>query len=221
MDRNTIRILIVDDHPIVRRGLKAEISYCDDMCVVAEAENGADAVKLALLLNPMLILMDLVLPEMGGVEAIRKIIAQRPDTRILVLSSFFDDDRVYAALEAGASGYILKECPPEDILVAIRKVAHGESILNPKLIHCLMREVRSRSNLSDSGLTDRELEIMAWVAKGVPNKQIACQVGISQATVRAHVSNVLSKLGLENRSQIVLYAVQNGVTEMAQRECMA
>jgi NarL family two-component system response regulator LiaR len=190
------------------------------MCVVGEATDGFEAVELALGLNPTVILMDLVLPRKSGLDAIREIMSCNPNARILVLTSFFDDERVYAALEAGASGYILKDRHPDEVLAAIRKTARGEPILNPNLIKGLMREMRSRPQSAASVLTERELEVLAWVAKGIPNKEIACRIGVSQATVRAHVSNILSKLGLENRSQMVLYAVEHGMTETSPAECM-
>lgn len=218
MDRDTIRVLVVDDHPIVRRGLCSEISYCEGMCVIGEADDGIEAVRLAQQLNPTVILMDLVLPHKGGLEAIREIIAQNPNARILVLTSFYDDERVYAALEAGATGYILKDRHPEEVLAAIRKTAGGEPTINPNLIKGLMREMRSKPNSTSSTLTERELEVLAWVAKGSPNKEIASQIGVSQATVRAHVSNILGKLNLQNRSQMVLYAVQHGLEHHPPKE---
>lgn len=213
MDGHRIHVLVVDDHPIVRRGLCSEISYCEEMSVVGEAENGFEAVELAQRLNPTVILMDLVLPFKGGVEAISEIMTHNPNARILVLTSYYDDERIYAALKAGASGYILKDRHPEELLAAIRKTARGEPILNSNLIKGLLREMRSKPQSPETVLTERELEVLTWVAKGTPNKEIARQIGISQATVRAHVSNILGKLGLENRSQMVLYAVQHGLTE--------
>lgn len=220
MDRETIEVLVVDDHPIVRRGLCTEINYSEGMRVIGEAEDGFEAVELARKLNPTVILMDLVLPGKSGLEAIREIVSWNPDARILVLTSFFDDERVYAALEAGVSGYILKDRHPEEVLAAISRTARGEPILNLNVIKSLMREIRSRPQTPETVLTEREMEVLAWVAKGTPNKEIAYQIGISQATVRAHVSNILSKLTLKNRSQMVLYAVQHGLTEPLQRECV-
>lgn len=213
MENQVISVLVVDDHPIVRSGLSAEIAYCDDMRVVGEAADGVEAVKQALALDPTVILMDLVLPHKSGLEAIREIMLAQPEARILVLTSFFDDERVYAALEAGAIGYMLKDRHPDEVLAAIRKIACGEPCLTPGLMKGLMRGMRSKNQSADVLLTDRELEVLRWVAKGTPNKEIALQIGISQATVRAHVSNILSKLNLENRSQMVLYAVQQGLIE--------
>jgi NarL family two-component system response regulator LiaR len=213
MDRQRIRVLVVDDHPIVRRGLCSEISYNEGMCVVGEADNGFDAVELAIQLNPTVILMDLVLPQKSGLEAIREIVARNNNARILVLTSFFEDEQVYAALESGATGYILKDSHPNDVLAAICKTASGEPYLSPILMKGLMREMRCRPQSASLILTERELEVLAWVARGTPNKEIAGRIGISQATVRAHVSNILSKVGLENRSQLVLFAIQHGLTE--------
>lgn len=220
MDNEVINVLVVDDHPIVRRGLCTEINYSEGMRVVGEADDGFKAVELARQLDPTVILMDLVLPRKSGLDAIREIVTWNPNARILVLTSFFDDERVYAALEAGASGYILKDRPPEEVLAAIMKTARGEPILNSNIINSLMRGIRSRPQSPESVLTEREMEVLAWVAKGTPNKEIACQIGISQATVRAHVSNILSKLALENRSQMVLYAVQHGLTTPTEQERM-
>lgn len=213
METETIRVLVVDDHPLVRRGLCSEISFTRGLSVVGEARNGVEAVELARQLNPTVVLMDLVLPLKDGIEAIREIVAHNPEARILVLTSFFDDERIYSALEAGATGYILKDCPPDEVLAAIFRTAKGEPSLNPNLLKGLVRGMRSRPQPTESGLTEREMEVLTWVARGTPNKEIALQMKISQATVRAHVSNILSKLELNNRSQIVLYAVQNGLVD--------
>ena len=221
MENEPIRVLVVDDHPIVRRGLCAEINYSEGMSVVGEAQDGIEAVALALELRPTDILMDLVLPGKNGIDAIREIKASNPDARILVLTSFFDDERVYAAMEAGATGYILKDCHPKDVMTAIRKTAGGEPSLAPSLMKGLLREMHFRPHTAVTVLTERELEVLAWVAKGTPNKEIAGCIGISQATVRAHVSSILSKLGLENRSQIVLYAVLHRLVILEPADCLA
>lgn len=218
MDRTQIRVLVVDDHPLIRRGLCAEISYDEDMQVVGEAEDGIEAVELTRKLNPHVVLMDLVMPKMNGFDAIKEIIANQPEACILVLTSFYDDEQVYAALEAGAMGYILKDRHPDEVLRAIRKIANGEPYMNPAIVKGLIREMRvknQRVQQPEPFLTERELEVLRWVAKGAPNKEIAGEIGISQATVRVHVSNILSKLGLENRSQMVLYAVKQGLCDEA------
>jgi DNA-binding NarL/FixJ family response regulator len=216
MNRSEIRVLVVDDHPIVRRGLCAEIELSDGMKVAGEAEDGSEAVEMALRLNPNVILMDLILPMKSGVEAIKEIVDRNPQARILVLTSFCDDDLVYSAIQAGATGYILKERHPEEVLSAIRTIANGEPFLHPQVAKGLFRSLRNKSKEDENPckpLTEREMEVLHWLAKGTPNKEIAKEIGVSQATVRAHVSNILSKLGLENRSQAVLYAVQSGLVD--------
>lgn len=216
MEGQKISVLVVDDHPIVRRGLCAEIDQDPDLQVVGMAADGIQAVEMAAHLNPNVILMDLVLPEKDGIEAIEEIMDQNSHARILVLTSFYDDEQVYAALEAGAMGYVLKDRQPDEVLGAIKKIASGEPYFNSMVVKGLLRQMRSKTRKDpdpEMVLTGRELDVLRWVAKGTPNKEIALMIGVSQATVRAHVSNILSKLGLENRSQMVLYAVRKGLVK--------
>jgi len=216
MEGQKISVLVVDDHPIVRRGLCAEIDQDPELHVVGMAADGNQAVEMAAQLNPNVILMDLVLPGKDGIEAIEEIMNQNPQARILVLTSFYDDEQVYAALEAGAMGYVLKDRQPDEVLSAIKKIASGEPYFNSMVVKGLLRQMRSKTRKEPAPemlLTGRELDVLRWVAKGTPNKEIALMIGVSQATVRAHVSNILSKLGLENRSQMVLYAVRKGLVK--------
>ena len=216
MTKNLIRVLVVDDHPIVRRGLCAEINLDVGMQVVAEAKDGVEAVEMARILQPDVILMDAVMPRKNGIEATEEIIHDNPMARILVLTSFTEDEKIYAAVKAGALGYILKDKHPEEVLQAIRDVYDGKPYLNPNIARRLFRELRNPATPAESSLTSREMEVLRWVAKGAPNKEIARAINVQEATVRAHVSNILSKLNLANRSQLVLFAVRKGLVEAGQ-----
>jgi NarL family two-component system response regulator LiaR len=179
--------------------------------VVGEAKDGVEGVEKARLLQPDVIVMDLAMPRKDGVEAIAEICQENPQARILVLTSFGQDERIIAAIRAGASGYLLKDSLPDEVAAAIRQIYQGETVIHPVIARKLIQEIRAepKEDLQES-LTAREKEILLWVARGLPNKQIAQKVHISEATVRAHVSNIFSKLNLANRSQVVLYAVQKG-----------
>lgn len=215
MPKAIIRVLVADDHPIVRRGLSAEINLNAGMQVVGMACDGVEAVSLAHQLNPDVILMDIVMPHMNGVEAITEIIKENPNARILVLTSFADDDKIYAAIKAGAMGYILKDRHPEEVLKAIRETYQGAPHLNPNITRRLFRELRVQEDHPPQDvLTPRQLEILRYVARGVPNREIAQALSIQEATVRAHVSTILSKLDLTNRSQLVLYAIRKKLIEV-------
>ncbi len=215
MSKNVIRVLVADDHPIVRRGLSAEINLDVGMQVVGMARDGVEAVALARSLHPDVILMDIVMPHKNGVEAISEIVKEDPQARILVLTSFSEDDKIYAAIKAGAMGYILKDRHPEDVLKAIRETYQGTPHLNPNIARRLFRELREQDEQPpEELLTDRQLEILRFVARGVPNRTIAEALGVQEATVRAHVSNILSKLDLTNRSQLVLYAVRKKLIDV-------
>lgn len=206
-----IRVLVVDDHPIVRSGLATAIAMDDEMTVVGEARDGVEGVEKARSLHPDVIVMDLAMPRKDGVEAIAEICQENPEARILVLTSFAQDERIIAAIRAGASGYLLKDSLPDEVTQAVRKIYQGEAIIQPVIARKLMQEIRSEpKDTSEESLTPREKEILLWVAQGLPNKQIALKVHISEATVRAHVSNIFSKLNLANRSQVVLYAIHKG-----------
>lgn len=206
-----IRVLVVDDHPIVRSGLAMAIGMDDEMQVVGEAKDGVEAVEMARSLSPDVIVMDLAMPRKDGVQAIAEICQENPQARILVLTSFAQDERIIAAIKAGASGYLLKDRLPDEVAQAIRDVYHGETVIHPLIARKLIQEIRSEpKETGEETLTPREKEILLWVARGLPNKQIAQKVNISEATVRAHVSSIFSKLNLANRSQVVLYAIQRG-----------
>ena len=208
-----IRILIADDHAIVREGQRALIETEPGMQLVGEAENGVEAVHMARTLQPDVILIDLRMPRKGGLQAIGEIRAQNADARILVLTSFSEDETVYAAIKAGALGYLLKDASPQEILRAIREVYRGEPSMPPLIAHKLMSELQRTSDLplTKDPLTGRELEILKVVAQGLPNQEIAERLVISERTVRTHVSNILAKLHLANRTQAALYALREGL----------
>ncbi len=211
MKKLPIKVLVVDDHPIVRRGLSAEINLDPDMQVAGEARDGIEAVALALSLKPDVVLMDLIMPVMDGIQATREIIAANPDACILVLTSFTEEDNVYAAIKAGASGFIFKDKRPADLLQAIRDMYNGVPILSPSITRRLQRELvrKEQPLIGEESLTEREKEILMLVARGTLYKEIAQELGVRVATVRAHVSSILGKLNLSNRSQLVLYAVNH------------
>jgi NarL family two-component system response regulator LiaR len=211
-----IRVLIVDDHAIVREGQRALIDTEPGMEVAGEANDGFEAVELAETLQPDVILLDLFMPRKDGIEAISEIISVNHQVRILVLTSFTEDDKVYAAIKAGASGYLLKDSSPQEILTAIRQVYRGEISMNPRIAKKLMRELQRTSELppSEEPLTVREVEVLKLVAQGFSNREIAERLVISERTVRTHVTNILSKLHLANRTQAALYALREGLADL-------
>ena len=211
-----IRVLIADDHEIVRKGIRALLATKRDIQVVGEAGNGIEAVGQALNLHPDVVLMDLVMPNMDGIQATREITAKQPDTRILVLTSFAADDHVFPAIEAGALGYLLKDSGPQELLQAIRQVHQGEPSLEPAIARKLLAELSSppQKPLTRDPLTARELDILRLVAQGKSNKEIAGQLVIAEETVHAHVSNILSKLHLASRTQAALYALREGIASL-------
>jgi two-component system, NarL family, response regulator LiaR len=211
MPKEMIKVLVVDDHPIFRRGLCAEINLDPDMKVIAEAKDGLEAVEFATRLNPDVVLMDAVMPRKNGIEATAEIVKNNPYVRVLILTSFSEDERMLAAVKAGAMGYILKDRHPEEVLQAIRDLYNGKSSLDPNIARNLLRDLPPRREIqSESILTKREMEVMKFVAHGVPNKEIARKLHVEEATVRSHVGNILGKLDLANRSQLILYAVRKG-----------
>ena len=208
----TIRVLITEDHTVVRAGLKALISSEPGLEVVGEAGDRLEAIEKVRTLQPDVILMDISMPRMDGITAITRIKLEHPQAKILVLTSFIEDDKVFAAIKAGALGYLLKESSPDDLLRGIRSVHRGESWLHPAIAIKLIRDLQAPTNVSlEEPLTSRELEILNLVAQGLANKEIAKQLEIAERTVRTHVSNILEKLHLANRTQATLYALKKGV----------
>jgi len=212
----TIRVLIAEDHTVVRGGLCALLEDVTGIEVVAEAADGVEAVLKTRAVKPDVILMDLMMPRKTGIEAIEEIKHENPNARILVLTSYSDDDKVFAAIKAGALGYLLKETSTTDLLQAIRDVYNGESSLHPAIARKLIRELNRPSTLppSDEPLTEREAEVLVLVARGLSNQDIADKLVISERTVRTHVSNILGKLHLANRTQAALYALKEGLTSL-------
>jgi NarL family two-component system response regulator LiaR len=211
-----IRILITDDHAIVREGLRALIENERGMALAGEAADGLQAVELARAVAPDVILLDLIMPRMGGIEAIEQIRRDNDRARILVLTSFAEDDKVYAAVKAGAMGYLLKDTSPGELLRAIRDVHRGNFSIPPAIAHKLMREIQKPPEMppTEEPLTEREVEVLGLIAQGLANQEIADQLVISERTVRTHVSNILGKLHLANRTQAALYAIREGLTDV-------
>ena len=210
-----IRVLIVDDHAVVRQGLKAFLRTQDDIEVVGEAADGEEAVRQASRLMPDVVLMDLVMPERDGVEATKAILAANAATKVIVLTSFADDERVIAAVRAGASGYLLKDIAPADLSDGIRAVFAGEGLLHPKVAGKLMREVAAPAQpkaLHDR-LTDRERDVLQLLGRGMSNKEIARELGVAEKTVKTHVSSIFQKLQLADRTQAALYAVRERLVD--------
>ncbi len=213
-----IRVLLADDHNVVRGGIRALIESEEGIEVIDEAADGVEAVLKARSLNPDVILLDLQMPRKTGIEAIEEIKQENPTAKILVLTSYSDDDKVFAAIKAGALGYLLKESSTQELIQAIRDVYHGESSLHPIIARKLIRELNRPSLLppADEPLTEREVEVLILVARGLPNQDIANSLYISERTVRTHVSNMLSKLHLANRTQAALYALKEGLVTLDQ-----
>ncbi|HLF28726.1 MAG TPA: response regulator transcription factor [Anaerolineae bacterium] len=206
-----VRVLIVDDHEIVREGLQTLLSEEPDVEVVGEAANGEEALRLAAALNPEVILMDLVMPGLDGIEVTRRMQATSPASRVLVLTSFADDRRVREAIQAGAIGYLLKDVLKPDLLRAIHNAAQGRSTLHPDAQHYLMRQaIRAEAQPHDS-LTERELSVLQLLAGGQSNKEIAAILHLTEGTVKGYVSAILAKLGVADRTQAALYAVKHGL----------
>ncbi len=209
-----IKVLLVDDHAIVRQGLRTFLELQDDIEVVGEAENGLEAVELTRQQEPDVVLMDLVMPEMDGIEATRQIRALHPDTKVIALTSFAGDDNVFPAIKAGASGYQLKDVSPSDLVDAIRAAHRGETQLHPEIAKKLMTDVATREKKPEPDLdklTERELDVLRLIARGLSNQEIAKELTISEKTVKTHVSNILSKLHVDDRTQAAIYALKRGL----------
>ena len=206
-----IRLIIVDDHPVVRAGLKGMLSAVEDFDLIGEAADGAEAVELSARLDPDVILMDLKMPGMDGVTAIRKITGRTPDRHILVLTTYDSDADILPAIEAGATGYLLKDTPREELFRAIRAAAQGESVVAPTVAARLMGRMRAPA---EENLTAREIEVLAQVADGASNKEIAQSLHISAATVKTHLLHIFGKLGVEGRTAAVTEALKRGILRL-------
>lgn len=209
-----INILLVDDHEMVRIGVSAYLQTQADMEVIGEATNGREAVEKALDLKPDIILMDMVMPEMNGAEATAAIIQKWPEAKIVIVTSFLDDDKVYPALEAGAISYILKTSNAKRIAEAIRETVKGQTVLEPEVTTKMMQRMRTGSEtFPHDELTERELEVLLLMTKGKSNQEIADDLFIALKTVKTHVSNILSKLSVQDRTQAVIYAFKHELVE--------
>ncbi|BCX31227.1 DNA-binding response regulator [Latilactobacillus curvatus] len=209
-----INVLIVDDHEMVRLGISTYLGVQDDIHVVDQAVNGKEGVEKALALRPDAILMDLVMPEMDGIEATKTILKAWPEAKIIILTSFIDDEKVYPAIEAGAASYILKTSTAEEIANTIRKTAQGQSVLEPEVTNKMMnRLTHSAEPKLYEDLTNREREVLGLIAKGRSNQEIADELFITLKTVKTHVSNILAKLQVDDRTQAAIYAIKNQLVD--------
>jgi DNA-binding NarL/FixJ family response regulator len=207
-----IRVLIADDHPVVRQGLRTFLASRDGIDVVGEAADGEQAVEAALAHRPDVVLMDLEMPVLDGIGAIRRLATLGAPAKVIVLTGFGNDERVFPALAAGAAGYLLKDVDPADLEAAIRNVHRGDAGLHPRIAARLLRELSQPAKQGAGPLTPREQEVLALLAEGRSNREIARSLVVSEKTVKTHVSNILAKLGLADRTQAALYAVRAGLT---------
>jgi len=207
-----LTIVVADDHPVVRQGLRTFLDLQDDVSVVGEAATGAEAVAKVEELLPEVVLMDLVMPDMDGIEAARRIRDVSPSTKVIVLTSYADDEKIFPAIKAGAAGYLLKDVEPDEIADGIRRVQRGEALLHPKVAARVMREV-AEERAGGEVLTAREIDVLRRLARGLSNKAIAEELVVSEKTVKTHVSNILAKLHLVDRTQAALYAVRERLFE--------
>jgi DNA-binding NarL/FixJ family response regulator len=216
-----IRVLLVDDHAMVRRGMRDFLELHDDIEIVGEAVDGGDAIEQAGALRPDIVVMDLMMPGIDGIEATARIRAALPEVEVIALTSFVEEARVLAAIEAGAAGFLLKDAEADELAAAIRAAAAGEVHLDPAIAGIVARRMRAGHADTAAGqhvagissLTQRERDVLACVAQGLPNRAIADRLGITERTARTHVSNILAKLGLASRTQAALFAVQNGLDQ--------
>jgi DNA-binding NarL/FixJ family response regulator len=225
MPDEPIRVLLVDDHAMVRRGMRDFLGLHDDIEIVGEAADGSEAIDRALTLGPDIVVMDLMMPGVDGIEATSRIKSARPDIEIIALTSFIEEARVVAAIEAGATGFLLKDAEADELAAAIRAAAAGEVHLDPGVASIVARRMRAGGRTGGGGakdgverigaLTARERDVLSRVARGLPNRRIAEDLGITERTARTHVSNILAKLGLASRTQAALFAVQHGLDREA------
>jgi DNA-binding NarL/FixJ family response regulator len=225
MPDQVIRVLLVDDHAMVRRGMRDFLGLHEDIQVVGEAGDGAEAIDQANALRPDIVVMDLMMPGVDGIEATARIKAELPQVEIIAITSFIEEARVVAAIEAGASGFLLKDAEADELAAAIRSAAAGEVYLDPAVAGIVAHRMRAGSQANGgragdgsaaiAALTVRERDVLARVALGLPNRQIAADLGITERTARTHVSNILAKLGLASRTQAALLAVQHGLDREA------
>jgi DNA-binding NarL/FixJ family response regulator len=212
----TIKVLIADDHPVVREGLMAMLNRQEDFDVVGEAKDGVEAVSKTKELAPDVVLMDLRMPELDGVEAIHQIKAARPNTHVIILTTYSDDEYIFRGIEAGARAYLLKDAPREELFKAIRAVHRGESLIQPVVASRLLDRLTELSRRAPSGeeLSARELEVLRLMAKGAANKEIGAQLSISQSTVKTHISSIFQKLGVNDRTGAVTQALKRGIISL-------
>ena len=216
MTQESIKVLIADDHPLVREGLRGLIATEPDLDLIGEAADGVEVVELARSLSPNVILIDLIMPNKNGIEAIRDIKEEDPDAKILVVTSFGEDENVFPAIKAGALGYLLKDSSPRELLAALREVYRGEPSLHPSVALKLIRELNqpSQSNVEGTPLTEREVEVLKLVAQGLSNHEICETLVIAERTVSKHVSSIIEKLHVSNRTQVALYALKEGLATL-------
>ena len=206
-----VTVLIADDHPVVRRGLRTFLDLQEGVSVLGEAATGAEAVAMVEELVPDVVLMDLVMPDLDGIEAARRIRDVSPSTKVIVLTSYAEDEKIFPAIKAGAAGYLLKDVEPDEIADGIRRVHRGEALLHPKIAARVMREVTAEKEADV--LTARELDVLRALARGLSNKAIAEELVVSEKTIKTHVSNILAKLHLADRTQAALYAVRERLVD--------
>jgi DNA-binding NarL/FixJ family response regulator len=211
-----IKILIADDHPVVREGLIAMLSREVDFKVVGEAKDGLEALNKTKELSPDVVLMDLRMPEMDGVEAMRQIRSAMPDVKFIILTTYSDDDYIFSGIEAGARAYLLKDAPREDLFKAIRSVYRGESLIQPVVASKLLDRFSqlSRRAPASEELSEREMEVLCLMAKGAANKEISAELNIAQSTVKTHITNIFQKLGVNDRTEAVTRALKKGIIRL-------